>query len=1113
MGLRKWLLGGCVFMVASCDSAPLDEAAREKSPSRVQAERLAAEHGFDLREVTLVPAPGDTGDRHSLHFQGIPIQGLEARTTQGVTSLTNVRFAATTRPQMQARVTAAQAEATVLAEMKDASARVEESRLMFLPQEERRLKPGVPTPAAGRAHNADHFERVVTGLTLVHQLHLLTGNEPAGVERRWSAQVDARSGQLLRLEPLAIDLAGGTYKPVSGYGYFSGRLTHSVLFENRLYVLQDPRGNKYQAMLSTESLPGSVIEDYVSIDAKFGDGRLFNPTNEENGENGESAAVDAMFAVNLAWGVYESLLSRDGPTGAGLPFEVWLHAPMGNAEYNPSNTRPRLEIGYRTFPAGVTAAGGLLVPLSTTDIIGHELGHDFFMRELARNPATFPSGRTEMHGMNEGTGDIFGFVTELARDAARVGGTALDIDAVPLKTTNLTMGEEAGPVMRNLIDPIIDIWFDGIGGEETHRAGGPLVRMFLLLAYGCTPWQGEQSTDPWSSFLVPEGFSGLGPTAALRLWSRAVLSMPLGADYAQARQATLEAVISLYGASGSTQMKAVGSAFAAINVGDLPDTNPPTAVLSCTQVGADIECTGTITDAETPNKFHTPPQLILDGGNPFPLPGWQFTLRMPGAALKDGTHTVRLKAWDFWQNATTTTVSVVLDKKPPVLSVTRLGPLKQPYFSVTATDDSGIERVEYFDNSVWRSTVSMAPFDNEYDTSTWPDGTHDILIKAFDRFLNVTMVHHALDVDNTPPNVSMTVGGSAPPFIVNASVSDISTITRVDFKVDGVVFATRTNSATSYVVQYTPIDPLAHNLSVEVTDAFGNKSVRTLAAPRDVTPPAVTFEKTQLGSLVRLTFGASDICGLVYPYGLYVDGTLVALPTTPGYVLEFGANMADGPHAFHAVVHDNCGNTTNFETVFFKGITPPVITGITRDDSQPKSPKFTVQCVDTDGVHHVEMRENGVVMQIDTTAPYEFIVDTSARQDGDSILLFQCSDLQGAASTPVTRTVTADNTGPSYTFTVFGAGRTYFVSAGTVSDPRGIQSVVLSGGLIPGFNVTLTQAPYSLTWSIPNIYSFDTQLPFSLLATDKWGNTSNTSLACPVDTASTEPALLFCQVL
>ena len=1098
MWLRRCMQGSLVFAVIGCGSTQQEPP--EKSPAQVQAEQLARSQGFDLREVALMPAQEGAGERHELHFQGVPIWGLEAKTVGGVTRLTGVHFAPAERAETKPGVSQAQAEAAALAQLKAPSASVEGTRLMFLPREERRLRPDAP-PA--EKPNAEHYERVVTGLTLIYRVMLISGEE------RWVAQVDARSGRVLRVDPLAVDLQiRGAYRNATGYGHYSGTQTLTVYYDqlNALYTLADRRGNAYFPVHYREGVP-STDDPYTSTDASFGDGRLFGQKTESDSVNGETAAVDAYHAVNMTWTFFEHILGRNGPTG-GRPVMVRLHFQKENAWYDPHLSRPTVTIGYDVFPTRAT----LLIPMATTDIVAHELSHDFFMREVAGDPTTFPLGRSELRGMNEGAADIFAFMTELTRDALRAGRPLSALDAQPLRPSNLTMGEEMGLFSRSLLEPTYEEWFDGIGGEEEHRAGGPLGRMFMLLAYGCSPVVDPNTLGPWDCSLVPEGFTGLGPTLASRIWANAVVLLPMGADYLQARQAALDAAATTAVGDDGHVLRTVALAFAAINVGSRPDTHPPRTTLSCQQVGPDLECTGTVSDAEDPGTFLRAPQLVVDGGaQVITLPGWQFTQRIPGATLSHGNHTVQLKAWDVWLNEATQTVTAFVDHAGPQASVTRSGPPKKPLLTVTATDPSSVAMVEFHEGTQLLDTLFTPPYDKAFDTSAWTDGTHNLVIKVYDGFFNVTVLNHALKADNTPPAVTMTVGTGDPPFSITAAVSDASTLTRVDFKVDPLVFATHTHSATSYQAVYTPTDGLAHNLTVEVTDSFGNKGVAAQAAPRDLKAPTVTFSSSQLAEAVRLNVGVSDTCGIEYPYGLYVDGILVGTATTPLYVLDFGAALAAGPHAFHAIVRDRCGNTANFQTVFTKYYTPPVITGIVRDDTQPKKPKFTVQCTDTEGVHHVELRENGVVVQSDSTAPYEFVVDTTPRTDGNYSLLFHCTDIYGVSSTPVTRTVTADNTGPSIEgITVFGSGRSYFVSPGTVSDPRGVQSVKILGGTIPNFSVTQTVAPYGYTWVIPGTVPIQFEMPFTIVAKDKWGNESSLVDWCDVDTNSTQNAYLVC---
>ncbi|RYZ43434.1 MAG: hypothetical protein EOO71_03515 [Myxococcaceae bacterium] len=1117
MRFRRWLPFSLVVVLSSCNAAEVESESSEgeKPQAQAQAERLASERGFSLQEVTLVPAPEGAGNRHTLHFKGVPVWGLEAKTLNGRTLFTNARFEPASPVDTEPRITPAQAEVAVLEAMKDTSARVEDLRLVLLPQMEHRQGKDALLPASGRA-NAVHFERVVTGMRLIYRLRLATGTGPEWT-RSWSAQVDAHSGQVLRWEPLEVNALQalpplGTFRNATGSGAYAGTFTFPTRYDTDegLYLLQDERTNTYVAYSKPSESGTTAIEPYESEDASFGNGQLFNTNNDVLSANGETAAVDALHAVNLAWSVYETFLSRSGPTGLGYGMNIRVHQPSNNATYSPHPTRPTVMIGYAglMFPPGNNPRA----PLATADIVGHELGHDFFMREVAGNPVNFPAEPSELQGMNEGTGDIFGFITELGRDTVRARRPLSGIDTTTLKPSNLSLGEDAGLIERNILTPQYPEWFKYIGNEPAHRAGGPLGRMFLLLAYGCTPMPTSGIPGPWNCALVPDGFAGLGPAEALRVWGLAVQSLPMGADYVQARQSALAAAETRDVASGGSRKRAVASAFAAINVGFPPDSTPPLTTLSCLQVDLDLECSGTIADAELPNQYNRAPQLVVDGGAlTVTLSGWNFTQRLPGTALASGTHSIQLKAWDFWNNQATRTVSVVLDKTGPTASVTRSGHPKEPRLSVTASDSSGVLLVEFKKGAQdIVPAVFSPPYDALFATSTWTDGTHDLTINVFDVYGNVTVLHHALKVDNTRPTVTMTVSGSVPPFSVNASVSDASEVTRVDFKMDLLVFATRTNNATAYQAQYSPSDPLSHNLHVEVTDAFGNKGVAMVAAPRDLTPPQVTASKTQVGSIVRLQVGTSDTCDIQYPYSLYVDANLVAQPTTPGYLLEFGASMAGGPHMFQALVRDRCGNLTNFQTVFVKDVTPPVITSVLRDDSQPKKPKFTVQCTDDEAVHHVEMRENGVVKQTDTLAPYEFVVDTTGRQDGDYTVLFHCADTGGLASTPVTRTVIADNTGPAFIASMFGGARSYLINAENVSDPRGISSVWMSTLFGLSFSVMLTQPPYSVQWTLPPNINITSGALISFLAIDTWGNETLGAFVCPVNTNSTVNAYALC---
>ena len=1110
MRFMQWMLGGLVCVLAGCEATQVETPEAPETPgvaARTRAEQLAEARGFNLREATLVEAPGGKGDRHRLHLQGVPVLGLEARTAHGETHFTNVRLAPGVRVETKPQLTQEQAVSAVLAELKDPSAKLTGARLMLLPHEEHRRKPDAPASARP---NAAHFERVVTGMTLIYRLELSTGEGGPDSAHTWMAQVDARSGKVLRLDPLALD--ADDFRTVTGRGYFNGTRTFLTLFNaaDGTYDLQDTHKNQY---LATFPQGGGAYSYalYYSEDASFGDGLKFLASSQPDSVNGETAAVDAFHAVNTTWTVFDAILLRNGPSGMGRPLSVNLHYPMYGAQYLPHRTKPRLQVGYSSALAPPTLRR---IPMATTDIVGHEIGHDFFGTAVWEDPADTDLSYSEMAAMNEATGDIIGFLAELTRDAMRAGGLPSSIDQMTPQPSHFSMGEETGTVARDIRSPVHYEWYDKLRLEGPHAAAGPITRMFVLLAYGCQPMPDSGPYTEQHCPLVPKGFSGIGPVKAARIWASTVEALPDGGDFHLARELALEAAWIVDPLHMGSHKKVVASAFAAVGVGDPPDLTPPTTTLTCHQVDLDIECTGTVSDPLYPDQFNKPPQIVVDGTGVYTLPGWQFTQRISGTSLASGNHSLQLRAWDWWDNLATRTVTVNLDKTGPQATLSRFGPPKQPLLSVLATDPSGILQVEFLKGAQLMDTLFASPYDKTFDTSTWTDGTHPMVARVYDEYGNVTVLNHALPVDNTRPVLTLTVGTSGPPFNLSATATDASALVRADFKVDGLVFATR-NTGSPYQASYSPSDPLVHTLTVEVTDAFGNKATATQTAPQDRVAPAVTFSAQQgYTGTMTLTVGTSDSCGIQYPYALYVDGILVGQPTTPGYVVLLASSAVSvGVHAFHAVVSDNCGNTTQYATTFTKVYTPPAISAVARDDSQPKQPKFTVQCNDTEGVHHVEMRENGAVLQTDNTPPYQFAVDTSARADGNYTVLFQCFDVYGAWSSPETRTVIADNTPPGILFfSVYGSGHTYQVSANAVSDPRGVKSVVLQGGLLfpPTFRVTLTQGPWFYNFFFDTSISLDTQFMFGIMATDLWGNERTEIYLCHLDTETTQHAYLPC---
>lgn len=1087
---------------------------------------LASACAVDLDDATAPPPTSSTtqmvtvgaGPRRRLELGDVPIWGLAAKLHDGELREPDVRYVGgpvAARPRLSPEEATAAALAALTARS-EAGAVAEAADLVWLPHEELRPRPPaaprrgrvataelvqVVEAEAARAAGVPQRERVITSLTLIYRVRLARAESAAGGRGEWLAQVDAATGSVLALDSIGVGV--DEFRAVTGLGKFVGQksLTAWYLGTEREFELRDVYGNTYEVFDGTSILP------LMSPDASFGDGQFYNPANDPDSPNGETAAVDAFYAADLTQRCFGKIFQRASPGRNPRPIKFRLHATTGyTSQYFAYQRGPQIEVGY----AGVDRRTGRLIPGTTVDIVGHELGHDFFSFEVFAEPWNAPTGNSELKALGEATSDIVGMVTEMYRDVYEAGQPPAALNSLPLLRRYVQVGDQTGVIPRDMLDPIFDQWFAEIGAEEPHAASGPISRMFVLLAYGCLP---DGTSPGWPARTcprLPNGFPGIGAGSAAALWASTVAALPEGASFAQAREFAMNAATVADGGFGGPKTKAVADAFAAVNIGEPADRGAPIiSNFTCTQMLRELVCAAQISDAEIPFLHNREPRILLDGRSFLTTSGWAVNHAFPESELTDGPHVVVLEAWDAWNNHATQTLMVSYDGAPPTASLAVSGPPKFPHLQITATDPSGVGGVSFYDGATHLGDRN-APYELLIDTNAWTDGDHDVSARVFDVYGNAVTLHTTIHVDNTAPVVSLQVSGATPPFVVSALIADDSPISQAVFKADGVAIGTAFSPP--YFVYYAPSDGANHTLSVVVTDALGNVGTAFATAPKDVTPPEVTFSASQHSTVVTLVTSVADPCGIANPWAIAVDGIVVEQPTTPTYVLALGTSLAVGVHVFQAVVTDRCGNTKNFVTTFEKvPNVPPVITAVTRDDTIPKKPKFTVQCVDTDGIDHVEVRKDGVVLQIDTTAPYEFVIDTSTWPDGDSAVLFHCSDTLGAASDPVTRTVTADNTPPTFVFSVHGAGHTYQVAADGVSDAHAIQSVQLAGGLgIPSFNLTLSVSPYRYTWGIPSNISIQTSMPFWVVAKDTWGNERAEQYWCYMNTSTTQPAYLSC---
>ncbi len=1114
--MRTHLAAILCFAACSAPDAPTPVGSLEP--------RLAVElgaRGFELDAVTVTEPPAGKSGRIEVRWGGVPLlQFAGKRTRDGETIFPMLRWAAEV-PELAPRIDAASAERTAAAGL-DRGAEVKRCELVLDTTDAYVLRPGHEGGT-----NSDDYERVITRARLVWRVEL----EHAGLP--YVALVDAASGEQLSREAQVLEVV--EYRSATGRGWFNGGTSSfPVVFEAdnaQPYRLIDQHGNRYYA----STTPGTTVP-YRSADHRFGDGQLYSQANGELSANGETAAVDTLVNIDRTWSMLADVLDRNGPSGDATPMDVVVHTGFTTTGYLPGIRT--LQIGWANgqTPNSVMAMGSL-------DVVAHELGHDVYHSLVySDDPGIVDVDFSDAQGLDEGTGDIFGFLAEVHRDS---GG---QVDTWVPRSNNLLIGDEVQPDgIRSMLTPDQRFWRPG-AWPTRHAGAGPIDRWFMLLVYGSAFIKTTAPTSPflpppppppqplskylpppntrgvvrgadWQCPLYPQGFAGLGVTRAARLWECTLDRLPPAASYADARAAALgcarrqalESVTQLPLPTDISPTELItAAAFSCIAVGMLPDRDAPDVSLSCAQGSGYVDCVGRVTDDEPWSPALTQPKLQLDSQPHVSVNGWQFSQRFSTIGLSEGSHTVTARAWDAWNREGSAIATFLIDTTPPTASVTITGPQKQPVIQVTASDPSGVAQVEFTDPPLFVSDP-VAPYTYLADTSARADGVYAVAIRVTDRLGNATTLLADLRADNTAPAVSVQVSGSGPSYTVTGTATDASPIAKAELLLDGAVIATKASAP--YTFSYTPSTGGAHTLAVRATDSYGNEGQASTAAPRDTTPPTATFTPFQSGSTMRIDVTVDDPCGITMPYGFYLDGALfISLSTTPASVF-LASGLSPGPHTASVVVTDRCGNTATLSAPFVKeNASPPVITGITRNDADKKKPVFTVDCFSQSGVHHVEVRRNGSIIGTDSAAPYQFTIDTSVAAswpDGTHSLVFQCSGNDGLASQPETRTVEADNTGPSFVFSVWASGRQHVLTPGSIGDAHGVASVSYSSFAFSA--ATFTASPYAYSLLLPASFSGSTLV--TVTAKDTWNNSTTESWVCDFNTNVMTARYLTCTKL
>jgi hypothetical protein len=175
------------------------------------------------------------------------------------------------------------------------------------------------------------------------------------------------------------------------------------------------------------------------------------------------------------------------------------------------------------------------------------------------------------------------------------------------------------------------------------------------------------------------------------------------------------------------------------------DTLPPAVSLVSPLNGSTVSGAVSVTVNASDDTAVTLVSVALDG---LPLTSFvtaPYAFSWDTFSSSDGSHSLTATATDAAGNSTTSTILVnvrnSVDNTPPTISV--VSPVDGTKVSgvvtvsVSASDNTGIARVELYVDNVLQSTSTSAPFDTKWNTKKSKAGSHTVLCKAYDKAGNV----------------------------------------------------------------------------------------------------------------------------------------------------------------------------------------------------------------------------------------------------------------------------------------------------------------------------------------------------------------------------------------
>jgi fibronectin type 3 domain-containing protein len=545
---------------------------------------------------------------------------------------------------------------------------------------------------------------------------------------------------------------------------------------------------------------------------------------------------------------------------------------------------------------------------------------------------------------------------------------------------------------------------------------------------------------------------------------------------------------------GTTFGDVVGVSLVPVNVSITSPTNNQTVSIYNFNVSANASVVpGSIANV----AFYLDSTLVTN------LTAAPYTYTASGVSA--GAHTLYAVATDSGSNtATSAIINITAADLPPTVTLTN--PIAGNQFltgsSVTlgasATDDDSVTNVGFYVDGALVGNATNSPFSAMWVATS---GAHALAAVATDSAGQST-TSAVVNVTGTLPMVSIASPTNDQAVSIysfnvtaNATVSPGS-ITNVDFYLDTVLFASKTNSP--YAVTVSGASAGAHELQAVAMDSDGNS---VTSAVINVTaadlPPSVTLTNPANNSLFlggsTVTLGASAADdSAVTNVSFYVDGQSIGNAITNPYTVVWIATP--GAHMLTAVATDNAGQSTTSAVVNVTGTLPSVSITTPTNNQSVSIYNFNVTAtasVSPGTVTNVSLYLDSTLVTNQTSLPYTFVV--SGASAGAHTLDAVAMDSNGNSVTSAIVNVTAADLPPTVTLTNPATGGALLIGStvtlgAAAADDHSVTNVAFyaDGALV----ANSTTNPYSAAWNVASLGAHS----LTAVASDDIGQTTTSAV-------------------